>query len=312
MYLLIVQLICTSNSDGTNISSATCRYRKYCTVARLPGSGRQTKLTNFVFQLVNQQMHLNDETTAMQLHDILIRHGVSISLRTVLRSRQQLGWTFRGSAYCQLIRDANKIKRLDWARQNITDTFANVIWTDEASVQLETHRKRCYRKKGDRPKPKPRPKHPIKVHVWAGISMQGATEICIFTGMMNAEFYVQILRQFLLPFIQNKFPDEEHRFMQDNDPKHVSCKARAFFEENEINWWRTPPESPDLNPIENVWHELKEHLRSKVKPRTQAQLIAGIKSFWSTVDTTKCRKYIHHLQKVIPRVIEVQGDATGY
>ena len=257
-------------------------------------------------------MRLNDETTAMQLYDILIRHGISISLRTVLRSRQQLGWTFRGSAYCQLIRDANKAKRLVWARQHINDDFANVIWTDEASVQLETHRKRCYRKTGECPKPKPRAKHPVKVHVWAGISKDGATEICIFTGIMDAEFYVRILQQCLLPFLQRNFAGKEHRFMQDNDPKHVSRRARAFFDENHINWWRTPPESPDLNPIENLWHELKEHLRAKVKPRNQNELVAGIKSFWTTVDSAKCTKYIHHLKKVIPRVIEMQGDATGY
>ena len=136
-------------------------------------------------------MRLNDETTAVQLHDILIRHGISVSLRTILRSRQQLGWTFRGSAYCQLIRDANKAKQLEWALQH---TFDDVIWSDEASIQLETHRKHCYRKQGERPKPKPRPKHPVKVHVWAGISKEGATDICIFTGIMNADLQ-QVLNQ---------------------------------------------------------------------------------------------------------------------
>ena len=76
---------------------------------------------------------------------------------------------------------------------HMDDTFDNVIWSDEA-IQLETCRKRCYRKQGERPKPKPRPKHPIKVHVWAGISMEGATDICIFTGIMNADFYTHILQ----------------------------------------------------------------------------------------------------------------------
>ena len=140
----------------------------------------------------------------------------------ILRSRQELGWTFWGSAYCQLIRDANKAKRLEWAQQHTGDTFDNVIWSDEASIQLETHRKRCYRKQGECPKP------PIKVHVWPVISMEGATNICIFTGIM-ADFYTRILQDFLLPFLHSKFPSRGHRFMQDNDPKHVSRKAKEFF-----------------------------------------------------------------------------------
>jgi len=101
-----------------------------------------------------------------------------------------------------------------------------------------------------------RPKHPQKVHVWAGISLQGPTKICIFEGIMNAEFYVNILETTLLPFIAQKFP-RGHRFMQDNDPKHTSGLAASFFERNNVNWWRTAPESPDLNPLENMWHELK-------------------------------------------------------
>ena len=61
-------------------------------------------------------MRLDDETTATQLHELLTHNGISLSLRTILRCREQLGWTFRGSAYCQLIRDVNKQKRLDWGQ----------------------------------------------------------------------------------------------------------------------------------------------------------------------------------------------------
>ena len=87
---------------------------------------------------------------------------------------------------------------------------------------------------------------------------------------------------------------------------------RIFFAENGIEWWKTPPESPDLNPIENLWHVLKEYIRREVKPMTKADLITGIKAFWGTVDTPKCQKYIGHLRKVIPKVIEVQGAPSGY
>lgn len=83
-------------------------------------------------------------------------------------------------------------------------------------------------------------------------------------------------------------------------------------EANTINWWKTPAESPDLNPIENLWHELKEFIRREVKPTNKWELVDGIEKFWATVDKQKCVKYIRHLRKVVPKVIEVGGDATGY
>ena len=37
--------------------------------------------------------------------------------------------------------------------------------------------------------------------------------------------------------------------------------AQSFMREESVNWWKTPAESPDMNPIENLWHEGKEFLR---------------------------------------------------
>ena len=216
---------------------------------------------------------------------------------------------------CQLIRVENRWKRFQWAIENLyevlTDGFDDVIWTDETTVQLESHRRHSYRKKGQPAVLKPRPKHPTKVHVWAGISKKGRTPIIIFEGIMDAAFYIEVIREGLLPFIRKVFP-ESHRFMQDNDPKHTSRKASDYFAQEGINWWKTPPESPDMNPIENLWHELKEYIRREVKPHTKSELISGICKFWDTVDIQKCCKYINHLKKMVPRVITVEGAATGY
>ena len=276
------------------------------------GSGRPSKITNRVLELVERRMREDDETTAVQVHTLLTSCGISISLPTILRSHAELGWTFRGSKYCLLIRHVNHEKRFQFVYNNylehLNNGLENVIWSDETTVQLESHRRHSYRKRGEQPTLKPRPKHPIKVHVWAGISRRGTTPVVIFEGIMNAELYVDILRSSLLPFIRTTYPNS-HRFMQDNDPKHTSATARRFFDQEGINWWRTPPESPDANPMENLWHELKEYIRREIKSTRKAELISGIKEFWDTVDVDKC---IDHLRKVFPRIMELDGAATGY
>ena len=73
------------------------------------------------------------------------------------------------------------------------------------------------------------PKHPVKIHVWAGISMNGQTDLVMFDGIMDAELYVRILTEALIPSSRRLYPTGNYMFMQDNDPKHTSRLAREFF-----------------------------------------------------------------------------------
>ena len=101
------------------------------------GSGRPSKITPAILHAVEAKMQADDETTAIQLLNLLNRCGIKISLATVKRSRRLLGWTFHGSRYCQLIREANKVKRLQWVTElDEHETFDDVIWSNETSVQL--------------------------------------------------------------------------------------------------------------------------------------------------------------------------------
>ena len=123
---------------------------------------------------------------------------------------------------------------------------------------------------------------------------------------MNAVLFVDILDKTLVPFIERVYP-EGHKFMQDNDPKHTSVMAREWMEEKSINWWKTPAESPDLNPIENLWHELKEYIR-----RVKEELIDRIQQFWETVDQAKCEKYIGHPKGDKTRKVQQQDTRHSY
>ena len=88
--------------------------------------------------------------------------------------------------------------------------------------------------------------------------------------------------------------------------------AKYFLEVSCINHWKTPAESPDLNPIEMVWNELKVFLSKKIKPSNQAELVFGIKQFWEDFTVKKCIKYIDHIQKVLPIVVKRGGKASGH
>ena len=119
------------------------KHRETNNIERRPGSGRPTKMTAPVKALVEQRMRDDDETTAVQLHALLLRHGHTMTLKTVLRCRAALGWTFRGSAYCQLIRQENKVKRLQWAQEHLSEgaatgreSFVIVLFSDESFCDL--------------------------------------------------------------------------------------------------------------------------------------------------------------------------------
>ena len=135
------------------------KYQRTGTTRVLPGAGRRSVISPEMKAVVDEQMERDNETKAEQLHRILSEKGFKVSLRTVLRCRELLGWTFRGSKYCQLVREANKSKRLEWAKKCLEeedDYFDDVIWTGESSIQLETHKRFSFRREGCQPRLKPR------------------------------------------------------------------------------------------------------------------------------------------------------------
>ena len=96
---------------------------------------------------------------------------------------------------------------------------------------------------------------------------------------MNAIKFGKIIESGLVPFVKSILPDG-HRLQQDSDPKYSSKYVKSLFKFHGIYWWKSPAESPDLNPIENCWGSLKQFLRNTYKPTNLQELMDGIEEFW--------------------------------
>lgn len=144
---------------------------------------KPTKINNEIMQFIDTCMEGNDETTSRDLvKAIFDNFKVKVSETTAERARRKLGWLCTGTKYCQLVREANRHKRLKFANdcQKRKETFDDVIFTDESTVAMESHARISFHRWWDPPRLKGHPKHPLKIHIWAGISRRGTTKVAIF------------------------------------------------------------------------------------------------------------------------------------
>lgn len=203
-------------------------------------------------------------------------------------------------------------KRLRWATDNLTTDWTKVICTDEASFWLSNPLTHTWSSAGNRTVVRT-VKHSQKVHVYGCFCEAGFGKLTVFTGLLNKERMLKLYKSTLPPFAKKFYGNDNSNWMllEDNDPKHKSGLCNTWKRENDIEQMIWPPQSPDCNPIENVWSLMKARLKGN-RLRTTQQLTSFLKRQWNSFS----REYARNLSQSMPsrcaRVIEKQGEWIKY
>ena len=156
-------------------------------------------------------------------------------------------------------------------------------------------------------------KHPEKIMVWGIISVHGTGRLEIVEGIMNQHKYKDVLQRRLLPQLRDWYGDRECIFMQDGAPCHKARSVMTFLQNKNIRLLEWPGNSPDLNPIEGLWNELKREVL-KTPFTTKRELIEKLIDTWHRSDRIRCLagKFIESMPRRVQAVIKMKGGHTKY
>lgn len=104
-------------------------------------------------------------------------------------------------------------------------------------------------------------------------------------------------------------------FAHDNDPKHTAISVTNYLkrkvEKGEIKVLSWPSQSPDLNPIENLWNIVKMQ-RKKFKATSKDDLFSKIQRIWRELPINTLTKLVESIPTRIQAVIAAKGGHTKY
>jgi hypothetical protein len=154
-------------------------------------------------------------------------------------------------------------------------------------------------------------KHDKKVMVWGCFSYGGVGRLYRINGIMFKEDYKSILIRQMIPSAQVLFTGIPFIFQQDNDPKHTAKVCQAYLVNKAVNTLDWPAQSPDLNPIENLWSQLDRNLKDRVC-NTEDQLFDVLKAGWEALPQDYVQKLVDSMPSRCREVIKANGYATKY
>ncbi len=232
-----------------------------------------------------------------EIHKEWTAAGVSASRTTTHRRMQDMGFSCRIPCVKPLLNNRQPQKHLAWAKDK-KDWTAARVWRKRGEAQSP----RCLRSSV---------KFPQSVMIWGAMSSAGVGPLCFLRSKVNTAIYQEVLEHFMLPAADQLYGDADFIFQQDLAPAHSAKATSTWFKDHGIPVFNWPANSPDLNPIENLWGIVKRKMQY-ARPNNAEELKAAIKATWASITSEQCHRLIDSMPRRIAAVIQAKGAPTKY
>ncbi len=149
------------------------------------------------------------------------------------------------------------------------------------------------------------------IMLWGCFSAKGPGRLICVKERMNGAMYREILSENLLPSARALKMKRGWVFQHDNDPKHTARATKEWLRKKHFKVLEWPSQSPDLNPIENLWRELKVCVAQR-QPQNITALEEICMEEWAKIPATVCENLVKTYRKRLTSVIANKGYITKY
>lgn len=198
-----------------------------------------------------------------------------------------------------------------------------VIWTDEATFETGLDTRSCYVTRRPGTAMESRYLKPTfkggrsTLGIWGAITFgkKGPVHFLAKKGRMTSEIYVdQVLRPLAIPFYEECLREiGEMIYMDDGTSYHTSKYTKKSCAEVGLLRMIWPAQSPDLNPIENLWRIIKIRVSSRRHQiHSVEEMRVAISEEWEKLTEEDYRKCIESMHKRCKLVILAKGESIKY
>lgn len=286
-----------------------------------PSSERKRLISGDIEAEVRKTIKQSPDTSLRKLAIFLQdKFKIKISHTTIKRYLNDIGIAAYSPIKKPMLKPVHIQRRYELSKK-IFFTWINelkkIFFTDESKFNLihSDGRVKVWREKG-KGYEKKYLRETLKfgggnVMVWGCFSYRGVGRIKIIDKRMTALDYIEILRDELIPSVKKQIGEETPILLHDNDPKHTARITKEFLRTQNIKVLPWPSQSPDLNPIENLWEFVKCEVQ-KYQPRNIAELKNTIIHVWHTVPIELCEKLALSFKKRVYECIKNNGNVLKY